>query len=147
MAISLLLADDSPTIAKILSLALQTEDYAIKAVLTAEEALNELKANPPVFFLCDLSLPAKNGYEFARLIKGETKLAKVRVVLLASAFEPVDELMFQDCGADGLVKKPFDPSELRNKLRQLLGTPPKAESSRVTGSLSGFMVTDRKSVV
>lgn len=140
MAISLLLADDSPTIAKILSLALQTEDYAIKAVLTAEEALTELKANPPDFFLCDLSLPAKNGYEFARLIKGETKLAKIRVVLLASAFEPVDEVMFQDCGADGLVKKPFDPSELRNKLRQLMSLPPKTDSSRVTGSLSGFMV-------
>ena len=140
MAISLLLADDSPTIAKILSLALASEQYEIRAVLTAEEALKELKANPPFFFLCDLSLPAKNGYEFARLIKSDSKLAKIRVVLLASAFEPVDEQMFQGCGADGLVKKPFDPSELRSKLRQIHDMPAKQESSRVTGSLSGFMV-------
>lgn len=142
MATSLLLADDSPTIAKILQLALQSEQYEIRAVLTAEEALRELKDNTPFFFLCDLSLPGKNGYEFARLIKSDTRLSKIRVVLLASAFEPVDEQMYQGCGADGLVKKPFDPSELRAKLRQIHDMPPKlSETSKVTGSLSGFTVS------
>ena len=53
MATSLLLADDSPTIAKILQMSLQGEDYEIRAVLTAEDALKELKANTPYFFLCD----------------------------------------------------------------------------------------------
>ncbi len=142
MATSLLLADDSPTIAKILLLALQSEDYAIKSVLTAEDALHELKANTPEIFLCDLTLPGKSGYEFARLIRHDSKLNKVRIVLLASAFEPVDEVEYQACGADGLIKKPFDPSELRNKLRSINEAPHKfPDGAKVTGSLSGFLVT------
>lgn len=143
MATTLLLADDSPTIGKILQMALQSEPYQIRSVLTADEALAELRKAPPVMFLCDLNLPAKSGYEFARLIRKDSKLRDIRVVLLASAFEPVDDAQFAECGADGLVKKPFDPAELRQKLRQILEGPPKfAEGARVTGSLSGFMVSD-----
>ncbi|MGZ3649519.1 MAG: response regulator [Bdellovibrionota bacterium] len=143
MATTLLLADDSPTIAKILKMSLQNDPYEIRAVLTAEEALTELKANPPFFFLVDLSLPEKNGYEFARLIKADPKLRDVRVVLLASAFDGVDEAEYFACGADGIIKKPFDPTELRSGLRKVLEAPPKySDGSRATGSLSGFMVAN-----
>jgi DNA-binding response OmpR family regulator len=143
MATQLLLADDSPTIAKILQMALQNEPYQIRAVLTAEEALRELQANPPFFFLCDLSLPERNGYEFARLIRADAKLRGVRIVLLASAFEPVEEGEFASCGADGLVKKPFDPAELRAKLRNLTEAPPKFPAgSHVSGAVGGVMVAD-----
>lgn len=142
MSISLLLADDSPTIAKILGMALQSEPYEIRSVLTADDALKELRANPPVFFLVDLTLPAKSGYEFARLIRNDQKLSKTRVVLLASAFEPVDENMFKASGADAVVVKPFDPAELRAKLRELGETPPKFPvGSQVQGALSGQAVS------
>ena len=141
MATQLLLADDSPTIAKILKMALHSEPYEIRSVLNAEDALKELKAHPPFFFLVDLSLPEKNGYEFARLIRRDSKLRDVRVVLLASAFEPVDEGEYHTCGADGLIKKPFDPAELRRQLRSILEAPPKyPDGAKVTGSLSGFTV-------
>lgn len=142
MATTLLLADDSPTIAKILKMALANEPYEIRSVLTAEEALTELKKAPPFFFLCDLTLPEKNGYDFARLIKRDSKLRGIRVVLLASAFEPVDEVEYQACGADGLIKKPFDPAELRQSLRKIVDAPAGFPAgSHVTGSLSGFMVS------
>ena len=123
MSNSLLLADDSPTIAKILGMALQSEGYEIRSVLTAEDALKELKANPPYFFLIDLTLPGTNGYEFAKLIRADSKLRQIRVLLLASAFDPVDEALFAACGADAVIAKPFDPSELREKLRQIKNAP------------------------
>lgn len=138
MATSLLLADDSATIAKILSMALQSEPYEIRSVLTADDAIKELKANPPAYFLVDLTLPGKNGYEFAQMIRADANLAQTRVVLLSSAFDPVDEEKFQACGADGVIVKPFDPAELRSKLRQLGEMPPKfPPGSNVQGALSG----------
>lgn len=128
MAHSLLLADDSPTIAKILGMALSADDYEIRSVLTAEEAIKELKAKPPFFFLVDLQLPGKNGYEFARLIRQDAELKQVRVLLLSSAFEPVDEQELAQCGADGVIAKPFNPGDLREKLRQIQNLPPKMPS-------------------
>src|SRR5690606_17434619 len=141
MATSLLLADDSPTIAKILGLALQSEDYEIRSALTAEDALKELQASPPFFFLVDLTLPGKNGYEFSRLIRADRKLKDVRILLLASAFDPADDNEVKACGADGVITKPFDPGELRRRLREVRDAPPKFASGDVTGSLSGATVS------
>ncbi len=138
MATQLLLADDSPTIAKILRMALQAEPYEIRAVLTATEAIHELQANPPAIFLVDLSLPEKSGYEFARFIRQDAKLSQVRVVLLASSFEPVDEAEYLACGADGLIKKPFDPSDLRAKLSSVLNALPGAKELDSGGHTDTF---------
>lgn len=129
MSTTLLLADDSPTIAKILQMSLQSEPYVIRSVLTADEAIKELQSAPPFFFLVDLTLPEKDGYEFARMVRRDPNLQSVRVVLLASAFEPVDDAQFAECGADGLIKKPFDPSELRAALRDLAQVAPKNSAS------------------
>lgn len=137
MATSLLLADDSPTIAKILGMALQSEDYEIRSALTAEDALKELQANPPFFFLVDLTMPGKNGYEFARLIRADRKLKETRILLLASAFDPADENEVKACGADGVITKPFDPGELRRRLREVRDAPRSFGIPEVTGSLSG----------
>lgn len=142
MANKILLADDSPTIAKILGMALQSENYQIRSVLTAEDAEKELRANPPDFFLVDLTLPGKNGYEFANLIRGDSKLKQVKIVLLSSAFDPADEAEVEKCGADGVIAKPFDPSDLREKLRNLANTPIKfPRGSRVEGAISGTNIS------
>lgn len=147
MATSLLLADDSPTIAKILGMALQSEDYAIRSVLTAEEAIAELKKDPPFFFLVDLTLPEKDGFYFADFIRNDPKLAHIKIVFLASAFDPVDKAAVSASGADLLINKPFDPAELRQKLRSVRDAPPKFPSgAKVQGSLSGFTVKPEKTL-
>ena len=120
MATSLLLADDSPTIAKILSLALAKEDYAVRSVTTADQALAEIQKNPPDLFLVDIALPTKNGREFVKYIRNAPKLAHMKVVLIANAFEPVDEAELLQEGADGVLTKPFDPATLRKKLVEVL---------------------------
>jgi DNA-binding response OmpR family regulator len=142
MANKLLLADDSPTIAKILGMALQSEKYEIRSVLTAEDAEKELRSNPPNYFLVDLTLPGKNGYEFASMIRKDSKLKQIKVVLLASAFDPADEEEVAKCGANGVITKPFDPSDLRERLRNLSNEPMKYPlGSKVEGNLSGTSVT------
>ena len=123
MSTSLLLADDSPTIAKILRMALQTENYSIRSVETAANALVELQKNPPTIFLVDLALPERNGYEFSTLIKQTPSLQNVKVILLSSTFDPVDTDKVASCFADGVVEKPFDPAALRSKLNSVLSAP------------------------
>ncbi|NUM87905.1 MAG: response regulator [Bdellovibrionales bacterium] len=122
MAVNLLLADDSPTIAKILDLALQAEDYTVRSVSTADAAQQEILQTPPDLFLVDIALPQKNGREFVKFIRNAPKLAHIRVVLLANAFDPVDELALLKEGADGVIVKPFDPVALRSKLKQVMET-------------------------
>jgi two-component system cell cycle response regulator len=125
MATPLLLADDSPTIAKILTMALTSEPYDITTVMTASEAMQKLQESPPTLFLVDISLPEKDGLTFSRWIKSQAHLAHIKVVVLANAFDPVNDAACEAAGVDGIIVKPFDPSELRSRLRALGSMPAK----------------------
>lgn len=123
MAHSLLLADDSPTIARILAMALPAEDYSITSVQNAADAERKIKEIRPLFFLVDVALPEKDGLAFTRWVKAEPTLSHTKVIVLANAFDPVDESAFQLAGVDGIVVKPFDPAELRARLSALAMQP------------------------
>lgn len=125
MAIKLLLADDSPTIAKILSMALAQEDYAVTSVANAADADKEILQNPqPALFLVDIALPEKDGFTFARELKSKAETSGIRIIFLASSFDPVDNDACIAAGADGIIKKPFDPAELRRILKEVLAKEP-----------------------
>lgn len=127
MAFSLLLADDKPAIAKIISLSLPKEEFNVEAVTNGKEALARIEASPPQFLLIDVSLPyandgseaEKDGLFITRHIKTHPGLKRINVILLTNAFEPVDEMKRKEYQADGVLIKPFDPSELRARLKQL----------------------------
>lgn len=119
MATSLLLADDSPTIAKILTLALAQDDYSVKSVLTAAEAEKELLSSHPEIFLVDISLPEKDAFQLAKIIRSNPDTAKTKIVFLANSFEPVNDAACIAAGADAVIMKPFDPAELRRKLKEV----------------------------
>ena len=125
MVLNLLLADDSPTIAKILTLSLSSEDYKIRTVETADQAIQELEKETPDFFLVDAALPQKDGFSLSRFVKEHPTLSShTKVILLSTAFEPVNEAEAIAAGADAVIVKPFDPAELRNKLRDLQSKTP-----------------------
>ena len=91
MARKLLLADDSITIQKVVELVLAEEDFEIKSVSNGEDALNILSSFKPDIVLADIEMPKVNGYQLCDNIKKDPKLSHVPVILLAGAFEPIDE--------------------------------------------------------
>jgi CheY-like chemotaxis protein len=88
---TLLLADDSVTIQRVIELTFADEDIQVTAVSDGEQAIQCLETAPPDIVLADIGMPGRNGYEVARFIKQSPKLAHIPVVLLTGAFEPVDQ--------------------------------------------------------
>jgi DNA-binding response OmpR family regulator len=120
MAQRLLLADDSITIQKVVELVLAEEDFEIKAVNNGEEALNALESFKADIVLADIEMPKMNGYQLCEKIKQNPKTAAVPVILLAGAFEPIDEDLSRQVGADDSVIKPFESQELISKINAAL---------------------------
>ncbi len=120
MAHKLLLADDSITIQKVVELVLAEEDFLIKSVSNGEEALNLLNAFNPDIVLADIEMPRINGYNLCEKIKNNPSTSHVPVILLAGAFEPIDEELAGQVGADDFVIKPFESQELISKLNAAL---------------------------
>ncbi len=120
MAYKLLLADDSITIQKVVELVLAEEDFLIKSVSNGEDALNLLETFKPDIVLADIEMPKVNGYNLCDKIKKNPSTSHVPVILLAGAFEPIDEELAKQVGADDTVIKPFESQELISKINAAL---------------------------
>jgi CheY-like chemotaxis protein len=116
----LLLADDSITIQKVVELVLAEEDFEIKSVSNGEDALNLLDSFKPDIVLADVEMPKVNGYNLCEKIKKNPATSQVPVILLAGAFEPIDEELAREVGADDSVIKPFESQELISKINAAL---------------------------
>jgi CheY-like chemotaxis protein len=117
---TLLLADDSVTIQRVIELTFADEDIQVTAVSDGEQAIQRLEAAPPDIVLADIGMPGRNGYEVAQFIKQSPKLAHIPVVLLTGAFEPVDQARAAEAGCDGVLAKPFEPQLVIGRVKDLL---------------------------
>jgi response regulator RpfG family c-di-GMP phosphodiesterase len=70
-------------------------------------------------------MPDPTGYELCRTIKSSDR--PVPVVLLAGTFEPFDNELARDCGADAHLVKPFESEVLLEKVRTLLEPPEESQ--------------------
>jgi len=120
---TLLLADDSVTIQRVIELTFADEDVQVVAVGDGEQAINILDARPPDIVLADIGMPKVDGYEVAQHIKSTPSLAHIPVVLLTGAFEPVDEVRAARVGVDAVLSKPFEPQLVITRVRELLARP------------------------
>ena len=118
---TLLLADDSVTIQRVIELTFADEDVRVIAVGDGREAITRIGHEPPDIVLADVGMPACDGYEVSAFVKGRADLSHIPVLLLTGAFEPVDEIRVRDVGADGVLAKPFEPQELIARVKELLG--------------------------
>jgi len=117
---TLLLADDSVTIQRVIELTFADEDVVVVAVGNGDEAIERVEASPPDIVLADIGMPGRNGYEVARYIKTTPHLAHIPVVLLTGAFEPVDQARATEAGCDGVLAKPFEPQLVIGRVKELL---------------------------
>ena len=120
MGTKLLLADDSVTIQKVVSLTFAQEDVTIESVTDGNLAIDRVRATRPDIVLADIFMPGRNGYEVCSAIKSDAQLADIPVVLLVGAFEPFDEEEAARVKCDAYLTKPLDTSELILLVRDLV---------------------------
>lgn len=118
MTNTILLADDSVTIQKVIELTFMDEDYEVVAVGNGDEALDRLEEVTPDVVIADVHMPGASGYDVARRAKQLHPQAPV--LLLVGTFEPFDEADYQASGADAYLKKPFDSQELLHRVSELM---------------------------
>ncbi len=118
MARTILLADDSMTIQKVVELTFMDEDYQVVAVSDGSSAIQKLSEMRPDLLIADVHMPGAGGYDVCRHAKAN--LPGLPVLLLVGTFEQFDEAEAAACGSDGHLKKPFDSQELLNRVEALV---------------------------
>ncbi|MCR4373896.1 MAG: response regulator [Acidobacteria bacterium] len=117
---TLLLADDSVTIQRVIELTFAEQGMRVVSVGDGESAIARMTAERPDIVLADVGMRRVDGYQVAAHMKGTPALAQVPVLLLTGAFEPIDEERARRAGCDGVLVKPFEPRQLLAQVRALL---------------------------
>lgn len=119
MSKKILLADDSITIQKVISITFASEDYALTIVGDGDSAIVKARELRPDLIMADVAMPGKNGYEVCEIVKKDPALRGTPVLLLAGTFEPLNKSEAERVGADDSIVKPFESQELIEKVRAL----------------------------
>ena len=117
---TILLADDSVTIQKVVAISFASEDVTVVTVDNGDDAISKAREIRPDIVLADVVMPGKNGYEVCATIKEDPDLQHIPVLLLTGTFEAFDEARAREVGSAGHIAKPFEAQSLINEVRRLI---------------------------
>ncbi len=124
MTSKILIVDDESHIRLLIQQTLEElEDHGVE-ILTSDngaDALATIKAETPALVFLDVMMPKMNGFDVCHAVKRELGMADVHVVMLTAKGQEYDRQRGAEVGADLYMTKPFDPDELLDKAKQVLG--------------------------
>ncbi|WP_372656078.1 response regulator [Halobacteriovorax sp.] len=119
MAEKILVADDSLTIQKVISITLSNTDYELVECLNENDLLQKLEVDSFDLVLLDFNLSEKlSGYDLAKKIKDLSP--DTQVLAMLGTFDTIDDYQLSDCGIGDKVVKPFESEKFIQKCRILL---------------------------
>nr|WP_293109319.1 response regulator [Okeania sp. SIO2F4] len=117
---SVLIVEDSPTEATMLSECLQKSGFDVLNVTTAEAAKAILVQQNFDAILMDIVLPGQSGYSLCRELKNQQNTANIPIIICSSKSEKIDQKWGMKQGASAYVTKPVDQKELVATLEKLV---------------------------
>jgi len=112
---AVMVVDDDAAIARLISLTLREDGYAVRSAHDGQDALGAVSTAPPDLIVLDLEMPVMNGRTFFRELRARGLDMPVLIVSAFGARAGQREL-----GAEAYLTKPFNPEDLREKVRGLL---------------------------
>jgi len=112
-----LIVEDEPEMAKLLSRGLQEEQFEVSLAHDGQAALELSSGRPFDVILLDVMLPKMNGLEVARQLRGREQ--ETPVLMLTARDSLHDIVKGLNAGADDYLTKPFSFLELLARIRAL----------------------------
>ena len=133
---TLLLADDSVVIQKLVGLSFANEDVELITVDNGDDAIDQARAARPDLVLADVVMPGKSGYDVCAAIKQTPELSSTPVLLLTGTFEAFDDERAAQVGATGHITKPFEAQALVERVKAVLAEAPAAAPATAAPDLA-----------
>lgn len=115
--VRVVVVDDEPAIRDLLAEYLARQGYDIALAADGEELRSIVETDVPSVVLLDINLPGEDGLSLARWLQQRQEIG---VIMLTAAADVVDRIVGLEVGADDYMTKPFDPREVRARIRSVL---------------------------
>ncbi|MCL1845026.1 MAG: response regulator [Defluviitaleaceae bacterium] len=115
----ILLIDDTPSYLLFLSDILK-DDFEPLTSINAQDGIHTARMAKPDLILLDIMMPGMSGYEALEIFKSDDDLKHIPVILVSGKEQKENEAKGLSLGAAGYVKKPFDTSAVKKKVKEVL---------------------------
>jgi DNA-binding response OmpR family regulator len=114
-----LVADDDDDILLLVTTRLRRDGFDVIAARNGEEALALAQDRRPDIAVLDIGMPKLDGLEVLQRIRADQTLTEMKVLLLTAKAQESDVRRGYEVGADAYVRKPFSPTDLSTRVREL----------------------------
>ena len=116
----ILIIDDDAFIRRPLEFILRGEGFQPTTAVSGEDGLSKLEGDRPDLIFLDVMMPGLDGFSVCRQVKGDPRFAAIPVILLTAKGQESDRERGLAAGATEFMNKPYSPSELLRRVREIL---------------------------
>ena len=120
MTPKILIVEDEPALAELLSWNFESAGFSVQQTADGEEALLVAQEFMPDIIILDWMIEQLPGIEVCRRLRKGKETAAIPIIMLTARGEEEDRIRGLETGADDYVTKPFSPRELRARVEAVL---------------------------
>jgi twitching motility two-component system response regulator PilH len=127
---TIVIADDSPTLRRIVTSVLTREGHEVVQAENGIEAVQEVFRHQPDAVVLDVQMPRVSGFIAARVLKDDWQTADIPVIMLTSLDAASDRYWAGQAGVDRYLTKDFEAPELAGTIAEVLSAAEAARGGR-----------------
>ncbi len=113
--------DDESETTELIALILERDGHAVVRIHSVTNCLERLPGEKPDMMILDIMMPEMDGYTLANRLSAEEETRQIPIMIL-TAKHGMREVFNLSSNIVGYMQKPFDPADLRNRVRVILET-------------------------
>ncbi len=133
----ILVADDSIAVRKVAERLLTEAGLGVMLAANGEEAMAVLSKERPDLIVSDVIMPDKSGYEVCAFVRSQLALSHIPVLLISGIVNDEVTRQAESCKADGVLKKPFQGTSLKDRVLDLLSKRPPLDTVAIPVAEAG----------
>lgn len=116
----ILVVDDEPNIVQTLKDRLEMNDFQVLTATNGKEGLDTALSEQPDVILLDVIMPIMDGLEMLEALRQDVNGKELSVIMLTARSQTDDIARASSAGIEDYIVKPFDLSELLEKIERVL---------------------------
>ncbi len=117
---TILVVDDEPDLISTVKTRLEWNEFKVETAADGQEGLEKASSLRPDLILLDCNMPEMSGLEMLDHLRQSSELKNIPVIMLTAVFAPNDIAAAKELGISDYITKPFDFSQLLEKISQIL---------------------------
>lgn len=118
--ITVLYVEDDEDIRDIAEMALEDDGFVLLSCVSGNEAIEKAALSAPDLLLLDVMMPDMDGPTTLKYLREIPHLESTPAIFMTAKVQSSEMAEYHDCGAIGIISKPFDPMSLAEDIKNLM---------------------------